>query len=226
MTSAHPPLSLADRIRSLPRALGITQAALAERAGMGPSQLSALLRRLESRPLAVELETVARIADAGGVSVLWLLFGEAVPVGSGASPPLRQHAEFPWQVAVLRRRGYQVPDSLLAWLGDVVLPFDAPGQLTPELVASLVTLRLQMLYGPSALAPLAPSYAPFPPFPPLPERAPTAPRPTRRPPAGQPTAGKRGPGRPKSTTKPAKAASTTPARQATPGRRKGPGRKS
>jgi len=229
VTSVYPPTSLADRIRALPRALGITQAMLAERAGMGPSQLSALLRRLESRPLAVELETVTRIAEAGGVSAFWLLFGEAAPEGSSRALPLRLHAAFQRQVDVLRRRGHHMPDALLAWLGEVVLPFDAPGQLTPEVLASLATLRLQMIYGSGALAQLAPPYAPYAPyspFPPMPEPAPTAPRPTRRPPAARPTAGARGPGRPRKAKPSATVESAKPTRRSSTGPRKGPGRKS
>jgi transcriptional regulator with XRE-family HTH domain len=169
---ASTPHTLADRIRALPRALGVTQAALAERAGMGPSQLSALLRRLDARPLAIELETVARLAEAGGVSAFWLLFGEAAPE-AGRLSPLRLRGEFARALSALKHRGYHLPDELMAWLGEIVLPLDAPGQLTPEVLAALVTLRIQMRYGPGALGPHAAPYA-FSPFPPQPSRSPQA----------------------------------------------------
>jgi transcriptional regulator with XRE-family HTH domain len=210
---ASTPYTLADRIRALPRALGITQAALAERAGMGPSQLSALLRRLEARPLAIELETVARIAEAGGVSAFWLLFGETAPEAARLTP-LRLRGEFARAVATLEQRGYHLPEELMAWLGEIVLPLDAPGQLTPEVLAALVTLRIQMRYGPGALGPHAapynPGYSPF-----APPQPPQAPRPRS-------AAAKKAPAR--QSAKAAAPATTRPAR-GPKGRHNAPGRK-
>lgn len=222
---ASTPHTLADRIRALPRALGVTQAALAERAGMGPSQLSALLRRLDARPLAIELETIARLAEAGGVSAFWLLFGEAAPE-AGRLSPLRLRGEFARALSALKHRGYHLPDEMLAWLGEVVLPLDGPGQLTPEVLAVLVNLRLQMLYGPGAVAPVAAPYAGFSPFPPQPPRSPQpsqAPRPRTSARAKAAKAAKAAPAR--RSTKASVPVSTKPAR-AEKGRSKGPGRRS
>lgn len=219
---ASTPHTLADRIRALPRALGVTQAALAERAGMGPSQLSALLRRLDARPLAIELETVARLAEAGGVSAFWLLFGEAAPE-AGRLSPLRLRGEFARALSALKHRGYHLPDAMLAWLGEVVLPLDGPGQLTPEVLAVLVNLRLQMLYGPGALAPVAAPYAGFSPFPPQPSRSPQAPQAPRPRTSARAKATKAAPAR--RSTKASAPAPTKPTR-AEKGRGKGPGRRS
>lgn len=219
---ASTPHTLADRIRALPRALGITQAALAERAGMGPSQLSALLRRLDARPLAIELETVARLAEAGGVSAFWLLFGEAAPE-AGRLSPLRLRGEFARALSALKHRGYHLPDAMLAWLGEVVLPLDGPGQLTPEVLAVLVNLRLQMLYGPGAVAPVAAPYSGFSPFPPQPAQHPKAPQSPRPRTSPREKATKAASAR--RSTKASAPAPTKPT-GAEKGRGKGPGRRS
>jgi hypothetical protein len=148
--------TIADRIRWLIDYHGITQGMFAARAGMAPSQLSVLLQRLDQRPYAIELETVIRLAGAGGAALRWLLLGEGAPFGeeepdeAPPPPPLQKHPWLQSHLIELHNRGFRLTNDLVAWLERVCLPLDHPDELTAEVVGALVRLRLQMLYGRAA----------------------------------------------------------------------------
>lgn len=144
--------TIAGRIRWVIHARGLTQQSFAGLVQMAPSQLSVLLKRLDERPYAIELETVIRLAEAGGVTARWLLLGEGDPFGRGATskepvyPPLRELPRWEWCVATLRSHDFVLTDDLLDWVGDVSLPLAQATELTPDVVASLARMRLQMQY--------------------------------------------------------------------------------
>lgn len=80
VTRTDPPASVVgirERIVRTIAAKGLTQRELAVRGGLAETQISAILRRLEKRPLAIELSTLSKIADGAGVSLQWLIFGDA-----------------------------------------------------------------------------------------------------------------------------------------------------
>lgn len=82
--------TLADRIAHLVTKTGLSQREFSRRAGLSPTHLSTLLRRLADDPNgAVEAHTLEGIARVGGVQVSWLLPGAAAPpsVASPAPPP-------------------------------------------------------------------------------------------------------------------------------------------
>jgi len=56
---------LAPRLRAIIRARGLTQKALAEKLGVSPARISAVLKR----PNKMKLDTLRRIADALGIGV-------------------------------------------------------------------------------------------------------------------------------------------------------------
>jgi hypothetical protein len=148
-----PRTTIADRIRWMMRALRLTQQALAEAASMAPSQLSVLLKRLDARPFAIELETVGRIAQAGGVVPMWLLHGEGDPFhrdereAEVAYPPLRRRADWQTCVATLRAAGLLPDDRLVDWVGDVAMPLTRADRLTPSIVMSLARIRQELDFG-------------------------------------------------------------------------------
>lgn len=145
--------TIADRIRWMMRAQELTQQDLAGAASMAPSQLSVLLKRLDERPFAVELETVGRLAQAGGVSPMWLLHGEGHPFRPGeraeevAHPPLRRRPEWEPCIAALRAGGFLTDDRLVQWVGDVALPMSRVDRLTPPVILSLARVRQEMDLG-------------------------------------------------------------------------------
>jgi hypothetical protein len=67
---------LPERIRQIVASSGKSARAFCEACGLNPNVLSTLLPRLDKDPFAVELKTLAAIAQGGGVSLRWLLFGE------------------------------------------------------------------------------------------------------------------------------------------------------
>lgn len=148
-----PRTTIADRIRWMMRALQLTQQALAEAASMAPSQLSVLLKRLDARPFAIELETVGRLAQAGGVLPMWLLHGEGDPFHRGereggvAHPPLRRRPEWQTCVATLRGAGLLPNDTLIDWVGEVALPMTRVDRLTPSVIMSLARIRQELDFG-------------------------------------------------------------------------------
>ena len=174
-----PPASIADRIRWTVRHLEITQQALATRAGMAPSQLSALLTRLDKRPWGVELETVGRLANAAGVSAMWLLhgFGEPFrPFEAHAAPEyprLAEYAHWPSIVAALRQAGYLRDDRITQWVGECILPLASPDELTANAVVALARVWVEIGVGTALVTPVAL------PAPPRPARKPKSP-PRRR----------------------------------------------
>jgi len=148
-----PRTTIADRIRWMMRALRLTQQALAEAASMAPSQLSVLLKRLDARPYAIELETVGRLAEAGGVVPMWLLHGEGDPFRRGvreaevAFPPLRRRADWQTCVATLRAAGLLPDDRLVDWVGDVAMPLTRADRLTPSILMALARIRQELDFG-------------------------------------------------------------------------------
>lgn len=156
-----PPASIADRIRWTVRHLDLTQQTLAARAGMAPSQLSALLKRLDTRPWGVELDTVGRLAKAAGVSAMWLLHGFGEPFRpfeaheSPDFPRLAEYAHWPSIVAALRQAGYLRDDRITQWVGECILPLTSAAELTPNVVVALARVWVEIGVG----APLVTSVA-------------------------------------------------------------------
>jgi transcriptional regulator with XRE-family HTH domain len=66
-----------DRIAHILKEKNLTHRELSLRCGFGPTQLSSILSRLKNRPRAIEVSTLLKIADGGGVPVTWLVFGDA-----------------------------------------------------------------------------------------------------------------------------------------------------
>ena len=72
--NAHLPIDIGDRIRKLRKAKGMTQEALAKKAGKDQASISNIenINRLDSRIKTSQLETLSNIADALDMG-LWLL---------------------------------------------------------------------------------------------------------------------------------------------------------
>lgn len=155
------PASIADRIRWSLNHLDMTQAALATRAGMAPSQLSALLKRLDRRPWGVELETVGRLATALTVSPMWLLHGIGEPFrtfepgDSSGYPRLADYQHWPAIVASLRQAGYLRDDRITNWVGDCRLPLSSPDELTPAAVLAQARVWVEIGVGAPLVAPVS-----------------------------------------------------------------------
>lgn len=81
--------TLADRIAHLVTKTGLSQREFSRRAGLSPTHISTLLRRLADDPgVAVEAQTLEGIARVGGVQVSWLLpAGNASPASASPAPP-------------------------------------------------------------------------------------------------------------------------------------------
>ncbi len=82
-------------------------------------------------------DTLARVADAGGVNVVWLMLGrgpiERVEHATGA---LRSHPGWPAALADAQKRQRGIPDEFWALAGETVFP--APPHLDWQLVVGIV----------------------------------------------------------------------------------------
>jgi transcriptional regulator with XRE-family HTH domain len=77
--------TLAARLRWILEQRGVSQRALAIKAGLAPSHVSLILNHLGDR---VAMETIRKLAEAASVSVDWLASGEgAADAGADATEP-------------------------------------------------------------------------------------------------------------------------------------------
>ncbi len=70
---------IADRIIWILKERDLTESELSRRAGKARSHVGLLLTKLRSDPGAVELKTLAGIAQAGEVKLCWLICGDGKP---------------------------------------------------------------------------------------------------------------------------------------------------
>lgn len=135
---------IGDRIRQMMVRQGLTQRELARRSGFAPTQVSVILARLDTRPYAVELGTLARLAEGGGVSLLWLLTG-ITEVHARVPPKLADRAG--WENALHEVVPYfpRTPAAIWEWIAGVRLP-DRPEPTSPSpfLIQELMRLGMQL----------------------------------------------------------------------------------
>jgi transcriptional regulator with XRE-family HTH domain len=68
--------TISDRLGQLLREQGLSAREMSKKCGLAPTTISTLIKTLAKDPLAVELRTLAKIADGTGVSLQWLIFGQ------------------------------------------------------------------------------------------------------------------------------------------------------
>ncbi|MFT3770148.1 MAG: helix-turn-helix transcriptional regulator [Minicystis sp.] len=112
--------SLGERIAHICELRGWSLNKLGEEAGIASGPMSRMSRRTEVT--AGSPDTLKRIADAGGVSVLWLMFGRG-PVETGSHHPkaLRNHPDWPAALAEAKRRQRGIPEEFWILAGGAVL---------------------------------------------------------------------------------------------------------
>lgn len=81
--------SINKRVRRTRRDLDITQKELAEKSGVSFQAIN----RIERGKAKPQLETVAKLADALGVDLKWLIAGDGVPVPLHRQTATQQHRE-------------------------------------------------------------------------------------------------------------------------------------
>jgi transcriptional regulator with XRE-family HTH domain len=127
--------SLGQRVEHVCKLRGWSLNKLGEEAGLASGVMSRLARRSASRAGAPD--TLARVADAGGVNVLWLMLGrgpvERVAQSSGA---LRSHPDWPGALAEAKKWQRGIPDDYWELAGDSTFP--APPRLDWQLVVGIV----------------------------------------------------------------------------------------
>lgn len=112
--------TLGERIHHVCELRGWTLNKLGEEAGIASGPMSKLSRHPEVT--GATPETLARIADASGVSVLWLMLGRG-PVETGPQHPkvLRTHPEWRTALAEAKKRQRGIPDEFWNMAGEAVL---------------------------------------------------------------------------------------------------------
>ena len=127
--------SLGERVEHVCKLRGWSLNKLGEEAGLASGVMSRLARRSASRAGAPD--TLARVADAGGVNVLWLMLGrgpvERVQQSTGA---LRNHPDWPTALAEAKRWQRGIPEDYWQLAGDAAFP--APPRLDWQLVVGIV----------------------------------------------------------------------------------------
>jgi transcriptional regulator with XRE-family HTH domain len=96
-------VGLAERIEVIRNKLGVSERELGRRAGLADAHVGLLVRRLRSDPGAVNLKTLIGLAQAGGVSLAWLVSGEELPGQphpSKAAAAERARASGVWEEAI------------------------------------------------------------------------------------------------------------------------------
>jgi transcriptional regulator with XRE-family HTH domain len=127
--------SLGERVDHICRLRGWSQNRLGQESGYA----SGVISRLADREAAIAgaPQTLARVAKAAGVNVLWLMLGEgpveplAPPVGS-----LRAHPDWPTALAEAKKWQRGIPEEFWELPGDAVFPTLA--RLDSQLVVGLV----------------------------------------------------------------------------------------
>ena len=112
--------SLGERVAYVCELRGWSLNKLGEEAGIASGPMSRLSRRTEVT--AGSPDTLKRIADAGVVSVMWLMFGRG-PVETGSHHPkaLRKHPDWSTALDEARKRQRGIPDDFWILAGDAVL---------------------------------------------------------------------------------------------------------
>jgi len=127
--------SLGERVEHVCRLRGWSLNKLGEEAGLASGVMSRLARR--SASVAGAPDTLARVADAAGVNVLWLMLGrgpvERVEHSTGA---LRAHPDWPTALAEAKKWQRGIPDDFWELAGDTSFP--APPRLDWQLLVGLV----------------------------------------------------------------------------------------
>lgn len=144
MSRNDPFLGIADRIREAAARAGLTQRELARRAGMAPTQISVILHRLTEHPYAIELETLARIAQGAEVSLLWLIAGVESSPGP-LSPRLADDPDWPLVRRATARAMPQLSPKVWDWAGEVRFPAEPRVALTPPLLQALAMIAWHQL---------------------------------------------------------------------------------
>lgn len=126
--------SIADRIKWLLEVTGLPQRELARRADLAETQINVILKRLRTRPYAIEVETVYKIARGAEVRGEWLLTGAGTPTSPEANfyPRLR---DFPlWPLLLREAKAFDPPLPLWAWewAGSLHLPEVSQRHLSPS----------------------------------------------------------------------------------------------
>ena len=125
--------SLGERIEYICQLRGWSLNKLGDEAGIASGPMSKLSRREET--VAASPETLARIADAAAVSVLWLMLGrgpvENTPTRRGM---LRTHPDWPTALEEARKRQRGIPDEFWNMAGEVVINVPLDWQLIVGLV--------------------------------------------------------------------------------------------
>ena len=127
--------SLGERVEHVCKLRGWSLNKLGEEAGLASGVMSRLARREAS--VAGAPDTLAKVADAAGVNVLWLMLGrgpvEPVPHQTGR---LRDHPGFPAALAEAKRWQRGIPDEFWQLAGETVFP--APPRLDWQLLVGIV----------------------------------------------------------------------------------------
>jgi transcriptional regulator with XRE-family HTH domain len=126
--------SLGERITHICELRGWSLNKLGDEAGIASGPMSRLSRRTEV--VAAAPDTLARIADAAGVSALWLMLGRGpVEVGSRHPHALRAHPDWRTALAEARKRQRGIPEEYWELAGDAVLDVE---QVDWQLIVGLV----------------------------------------------------------------------------------------
>lgn len=134
---------IAERIRQLLDDQELTQRELARRANLAPTQINVILSRLQHQPYAIELETLARIANGAGVSLLWLLSGLG-DADAETPPSLRQSRGWKAAFEAIAPFFPGTPPALWRWIGELRLPLEPRFPLSPWLIERLHLLGTEL----------------------------------------------------------------------------------
>ena len=112
--------SLGERIEHICNLRGWSLNKLGEEAGIASGPMSRLSRRTEVT--AASPDTILRIADAAGVSALWLMIGRGPVEGEAQhSGALRTHPDWSTALAEAKKRQRGIPDEFWKLAGESVL---------------------------------------------------------------------------------------------------------
>lgn len=142
----------------------MTQRELARASGLADTQISVMLKRLDVRPFAIELDTLLRIAHGANVPFGWLILGEGQPGGDRSTVstptlvPLGAFVDWPRYVSQLYDANLMLPPDLIRWVAEIAFPLDDEHELTAQMILDLAWIRFRQLYG--AMAPPAPPTMP------------------------------------------------------------------
>jgi transcriptional regulator with XRE-family HTH domain len=125
--------SIADRIKWLLEVTGLPQRELARRADLAETQINVILKRLRTRPYAIEVETVYKIARGAEVRGEWLLTGAGTPSSPDVHfyPRLRDFSLWPFLLQEAKLFSPALPLWAWEWAGSLHLPGVSQRHLSP-----------------------------------------------------------------------------------------------